>query len=410
MANNLASKGWDVTAIAPQEDYFARYQGSEDRNLISWVSPSVKVKRLSLTNPFLETDLRRLTLGRAVNPERYAVKVRNLQREVSPLDHYPFWYRPVVRAGLRASALRRFHVILATGNPFSSFVAARTLCELTKRPYVLDYRDAWTLDQFNGSVKPGATDAALALEYKLLSGAAGVISVNSEILSWLETTHVFPSSVERLVVPNGYDPEFVVENTDTSARSPDVFRLLHIGTLVPEKMDWARMLGQFSRTAHFHKDVFYLDLYGHLGFSGRQAVELRRLFESDDYVNYRGPVQRDQVANLYAQADILYLPLYDSPYVTSGKVYEMMATGKPILAWGAESAGALRPLQGYPNLVRADTARPSSWMEAMATAARMAREPSGALARSSREFAAKYERARQLEPLDGFLRRIARHR
>jgi glycosyltransferase involved in cell wall biosynthesis len=175
-------------------------------------------------------------------------------------------------------------------------------------------------------------------------------------------------------------------------------------------MDWASMLGQFSRTAHAHKDIFYLDLYGHLGFSGRQALELRHLFESDDYVNYRGPVQRDQVANLYAQADILYLPLYDSPYVTSGKVYEMMATGKPILAWGAESAGALRPLQGYPNLVRADTARPSSWREAMATAARMAREPSGELARSSREFATQYERDRQLEPLDGFLRRIARHR
>jgi glycosyltransferase involved in cell wall biosynthesis len=175
-------------------------------------------------------------------------------------------------------------------------------------------------------------------------------------------------------------------------------------------MDWARMLGHFSRTAHAHKDIFHLDLYGHLGFSGRQALQLRQVFESDDYVNYRGPVPRDQVANLYAGADILYLPLYDSPYVTSGKVYEMMATGKPILAWGAESAGALRPLQGYPNLVRADTARPSSWREAMATAARMAREPSGELARSSREFATQYERDRQLEPLDGFLRRIARHR
>lgn len=407
MANNLVAKGWDVTAIAPQEEYFARYQGSEDRNLIQWISPKVKVKRLRLTNPFLETDLRRLTLGRALNPERHARSVRNLQREVSPLDHYPFWYKPVIRAGMRASAVRRFDVILATGNPFSSFVAARDLGELTRRPYVLDYRDAWTFDQFSGSIKPGATDTALALEYKVLSGAGGVITVNSEILDWLDTTHGIPGSVRRLVMPNGYDPEFV-RNTATSSRNSSAFRLLHIGTLVPEKMDWARMLGQFSRTAHAHRDSFHLDVYGHLGFSSRQALELRHLFDRDDYVSYLGPVQRDQVSGLYAGADILYLPLYESPYVTSGKIYEMMATGKPIVAWGPDTAGALKPMRGYPSLVRADSARPGAWAQALSTAAQIARDRSGVLARASREYAAQFEREKQLEPLDTMLRSLVK--
>ncbi|CAN5868380.1 glycosyltransferase family 4 protein [soil metagenome] len=408
VANHLAARGWDVTAIAPDDEYFDRYQGSEDRSLISWVSPSVRVKRVLLTNPYLETDVRRMSLARVAAPTRHARRVQKLRTQVSPLDHYPFWYEPVVREGLRASFLRRFDVILATGNPFSSFVAARELSRLTKRPYVLDYRDAWTLDQFEGTIKPGATETALALEYSLLSDASGVISVNEEILGWLNRTHRVPSSVQRMVIPNGFDPHFVGSNSGRTPNHDSPIQVLHIGTLVPGKMDWESMLGQFSRTAHTHSMDLRLDVYGHLGFSGKQETSLRDLFEHDGYVNYQGPVNRAQVSTLYDKADVLYLPLYESPYVTSGKVYEMMATGKPILAWGAASAGALKPLQGYPSLVRADTARPSGWADALATAARMAREPSGDLARASRGFAVQYERDRQLEPLDGLLRRIAR--
>lgn len=410
VANHLAARGWDVTAIAPDDDYFARYQGSEDRSLIDWVSPSIRVKRVRLTNPYLETDIRRMSLARVASPTRHARRMHKLQIEVSPLDHYPFWCEPVVRAGWKASNLRRFDVILATGNPFSSFVAARELSRLTKRPYVLDYRDAWTLDQFEGRIKPGATEAALGLEYRLLAGASGVISVNEEILGWLKRTHRFPGSVQRIVIPNGFDPQFIGSSSDRPSNPGSTIRVLHIGTLVPEKMDWESMLGQFSRTAHSHSMDVRLDVYGHLGFSSKHAASLRHLFEHDGYVNYLGPVNRAQVSRLYEAADVLYLPLYDSPYVTSGKVYEMMATGKPILAWGVETAGALRPLQGYPSLVRADPSRPSSWADALASAARMAREPSGELARLSREFAVQYERDRQLEPLDDFLRRIARYR
>jgi glycosyltransferase involved in cell wall biosynthesis len=410
MANHLADRGWDVTVIAPDDEYFARYQGSEDRSLIDWVSPSIRVKRVRLVNPYLETDVRRMSFGRVATPTRHARKLHDLRRDVSPLDHYPFWYEPVVRAGMRASRVRRFGVILATGNPFSSFAAARKLSRLTKRPYVLDYRDAWTLDQFDGTIKPGATEAALGLEFRLLSEASGLISVNEEILEWLKSTHRFPRTVERMVIPNGFDRRFVGGRSSLPAERGPTIRMLHIGTLVPGKMDWEMMLGQFSRTAHDGAMDIRLDVYGHLGFSGRHAASLRYLFEHDDYINYLGPVNRAQVSSLYSDADVLYLPLYESPYVTSGKVYEMMATGKPILAWGASTAGALKPLRGYPSLVRADTARPSSWSEAIATSARMARETSGELARASREFAAQYERDRQLEPLDGLLRRVARPR
>lgn len=414
-ANHFAKKGWRVTVIAPEEDYFFRYQGSEDRSLLSWVSPRIQVERVRLTNWLREDDLRRKSLISAVSPAGSSRSVRRVSRYLAPLDHYPFWLWPAVVRALAVARRDPFDVILATGNPFSSFVAAGIVAGRSKRPYVLDYRDAWTFDQFSGQLKPGATDVALSMERRLLNRAAGVISVNQAILDWLVTTHSLPRSVGRRVVENGYDREFIVRTPGEDPTSNGM-RFSYVGTIIPEKMDWLGVLSDFDRVAAAVDPDIRLDMYGHLGFSSPQAADLGHLFEGHGRISYHGPVDKATVARVYAGSDVLFLPMYDSPFVTSGKVYEMMATGKPILAWGKSSAGALHPLRGYPKLVRVDPSRPTSLRRGIEAAVQLARLSLPELDHAAIRYAARFERSLQLKKamalLDSIVRRDSarRHR
>lgn len=410
-ANHLTEAGWHVTVVAPEVDYFIRYQGSEDRSLISWVNPEVEVRRVRLSNWLRETQVSRMSFARVLRPTTYRREVTRLQRYLSPLDHYPFWLFPSLRATIAEGRRRRADVILATGNPFNSFVAAARAAKKLDIPYVLDYRDSWTFDQFTDHLKPLASDLAISIERRLLHGAGAYVSVNSAILDWLTTTHFVPDSVPRCVIPNGYDPEFVKPPIQSMKRdSSHRFSYVHVGTLVPEKMNWHGMLGQFDRSAQeLENEVnLVLTFFGHLGFSSAQGSDLRAMFDKSSHVSYAGSVPKSDVGDIYASADVLFLPMYESRFVTSGKVYEMMATNKPILAWGPDDAGALEPLRGYPKLVRADPARRNSLTRAMRIANGLASIQSPELDVRTRDYSLRFSRGKSLEPLDPLLRSVIR--
>lgn len=406
-ANYLASHGWKVTVVAPEEEYFARYQGSEDRSLLAWISPRIDVQRVRVTNWLREDDLRRKSLLTVAWPRR-ARKLRiAANRFLSPLDHYPFWVWPATVRALDVARRNQVDVVLATGNPFSSFLVAGLVGRLARLPYVLDYRDAWTFDQFTGELKPNASDVALALERRLLHDAAGVIAVNKAILDWLTVTHSLPGAVQKRVMQNGFDPEFVrAEPPEPLTRGETGPRFSYVGTIIPEKLDWLRVLTDFDATLAEVDPTSHLNIHGHLGFSSPQAGDLIHLFEHHDRITYNGSVKKAEVADVYANSDVLFLPMYESPFVTSGKVYEMMATGKPILAWGSPKAGALVPLAGYPKLVVADPMSPASLQGAVSAALELARKSPPQLDEAARAYAQQFERDRQLRIGAALLRSV----
>ena len=413
-ANTLVGRGWRVTAVAPHEDYFYEYVGSEDRSLLDWVDPRVHVERVELRNWWLDTRVDTMPLLQALAPSRHEKVRRFLARSYSPLDHYPFWLSAATARAIRVARRDPVNILLATGNPFNSFVAAWLVGRLMKIPYLLDYRDAWTFDQFSGEIKPMASDVALALERRVLHGAAAVTAVNQPILDWLATTHAMPARVQRIAIENGFDPEFINEGDDVavSHRGADEVgesgaTFLYIGTVIPEKFDWAGLLRRWKQAQRMLPFTASLDIYGHLGFSSRQADQMESTFRSDG-VRHHGSVPKADVYGLYAQADALVLPMYESPYVTSGKVYEMLATGKPILAIGPATAGAMVPVRGYPKLVRTSGDDPRELAAAVQSVIRLATLDAPQLDRASLEHARKYERAAQLRPLANLIEKLAR--
>src|SRR5262249_19494904 len=86
------------------------------------------------------------------------------------------WIRPAVRAAVYMSARTQPDVMWATAGPVSSFIVAQQAAQQIGVPYVLDFRDAWTItyNEFEARRPAWATRSDRRALYRLLEGAQAV--------------------------------------------------------------------------------------------------------------------------------------------------------------------------------------------------------------------------------------------
>lgn len=149
-------------------------------------------------------------------------------------------------------------------------------------------------------------------------------------------------------------------------------------------------------------------LFGHLGYFNTSSAILRATLPIAEGigVSYEGPVAKTEVAAAYDSVDVLLLALAGSKYVTSGKVYEYMATGKPIVSVHVPEAAASDVLRGYPLWFPCADLSPAAIREALVKAADAARIATPEDSAACRAYAAAYTREAQLEPFERELRTL----
>lgn len=152
-----------------------------------------------------------------------------MQNRIFP-EPYLGWIPSVLRTALRLHREQRFDLVLATGNPFVSFAAARALGRLLRVPYVVDYRDAWTMNQFTEELSVPEGGTAMRWEGKVLRDAAEIVFVNDGMRRW--HAERYPYAAERMqVVPNGWEPE-IMGRPEFVVPDPDVpLRFAYLGTV-----------------------------------------------------------------------------------------------------------------------------------------------------------------------------------
>ncbi len=107
---------------------------------------------------------------------------------------------------------------------------------------------------------------------------------------------------------------------------------------------------------------------------------------------------KTEVGNLYATWDVLLLVLGSGRYVTSGKVFEYLATGLPIVSVHDPGNAATDVLRGYPSWFPAASLAPADIAAALSAAMQAAQAHDEARFAAGRQFAEQYRRDRQLLP------------
>ncbi|GAA1682970.1 hypothetical protein GCM10009830_32710 [Glycomyces endophyticus] len=405
-ANHFVEQGWDVTVLRAPDRFFYEFVGSVDEALNASVDPRVEVLQPEMDYFAWDNDLRNYSFWRGNFPvlaqKRYQ---RRLDRTFP--EHYVTWAESAVATGRRLHRERPFDLVIATGNPFASFWAAWQLERRTKVPFVIDYRDSWTLDQFENADKFPPGHAAWKWEAEIHRTAAAAVHVNDALRAWHAAK--YPDAADRMqVVLNGWDPDIM--DAEAFAAGPAEDRPLSfsfIGTLthvqpIESLLEGFRLMG----AAGAHPGAG-LDFYGHIGFFSTQEMKLRAQLGLDKAipgVAYRGPVPKSEIATAYAASDVLVFLNGGSKYVTTGKVFEYMATGKPIVSVHEQGCAAEELLRDYPLWFEPASLDPVHVAAAMAEAGDAARKADPGTAARARAYARSFTREAALAPFERWAR------
>jgi hypothetical protein len=248
---HLPALSWRARVVSLDTNHYQRY----DPGLLDLVPDETDVVRVKAWDAWRALQTRRerrqherkgdvapVTADRTRTPKRavFRARARTLVRAAEAWWYHPDpamgWIRPAVRTATRLCAEKRPDVIYSTGGPWSSFIVAQRVSERTAIPYVLDFRDSWTMayNDFEDFRPAWAMRSDRRTLAKLLRGAQAIIfRYQAEAQCyWRAYPGAFvPSHVH--IIPNGYQGEPEDFMSPTSERC----EILYAGTLPPYRYD-----------------------------------------------------------------------------------------------------------------------------------------------------------------------------
>jgi glycosyltransferase involved in cell wall biosynthesis len=309
-------------------------------------------------------------------------------------EKYAEWITPALGAALRVHAASPIDHVLATGNPYSSFEAARLISTRTGAPFSIDFRDPWTFDLYSG--RPKTLDAAsLAAELQIVESASACFHVNAAIAGAYSKRYP-TTAAKHHVVPNGFDLSSIGQVHDLHADG--ALTLGMIGTIT-DRWPLEPVLAAWSLTRSHLPPGSRLLLAGHLGYFDNRSAQLRdTISEHRPGFDYVGPVSKAKVAKFYEQLDVVVVPVPEGEMVTSGKIYEALGLGIPLVCIQPAGGGARALLDQHPAAFGAEP-RTSEIGDALLTAAKLAATMTAGDVGKIRRSMMVFERSTSIKPM-----------
>lgn len=345
---HLPTMGWNASVISVDTTCYERY----DPGLLSLVPSATEVVRVRGRDPWQSIQTRRAqriqkkhtcasveTVTRLHGAQQASVRafLREVIRRAEAWCYHPDmamgWIRPAVQATVEIVARKQPDVIWATAGPVSSFVVAQRASQRTGVPYVLDFRDAWTItyNEFEASRPAWATCLDRRTMYRLLEGAQAVtFRYHTEAECYW---HAYRGALEAArihIIPNGYEgtiDEFVVPTGDQCT-------ILYAGTLSSYRYDTLlQALQQLKASDPARARHLRLLFVG----DGMEALaDGAAVLGLSDIVKTTGPTAYTEITRLQREAHALLVlgrpPTMKGYELFAGaKLFSYLQAGRPIV-------------------------------------------------------------------------------
>lgn len=224
-------------------------------------------------------------------------------------------------------------VILASGPPFANFVAGLWLARRTGWKLALDYRDEWTQTPFRFVDKAGDNPS---WEKRCLERADMVIFTTPSQLAHAERHFPALARSQNTVVYNGWEPGDFAEAPPPQAPDPDspitLAYLGNLGAMAAPDAFLATLAAALEAKPELRSRLKVL-LVGH---KRPDALEALRAFPFPDVIELVDSVPKQEACGMMQRVDGLLLlnPVGLRRYI-QGKLYEYIASGTPVLVFGA---------------------------------------------------------------------------
>ncbi|MFQ5604461.1 MAG: glycosyltransferase family 4 protein [bacterium] len=345
----LREFGWEPVVLTANE---ADYPVS-DPALFEEVPQGVKVYRSRIIEPYRwyrkftgreaseSTDIATLTLDEK-EKRRVRERVSEWVRATffvpdARIGWLPFAYR-MGRQILRSENIQ---VIFSSAPPYTTHLIGLKLHKQSHLPWVADFRDSWIGWVSAPQWRPAISRAIeKRMEASVLQQADRILTVSQGVKEDLLSRHTRVREARWQLLPNGFDASDFEKVQPAANKS--AWTLTYSGSLYgprhPEYLLQALESLQKEKPKLLEK--FCLRFIGRLGkpiLERIQVSPVRRLIEVVPYLTHK-----ESLAYLLA-SDVLLLIIDDAPAnkgILTGKLFEYIGAGKPILALAPEGEAA----------------------------------------------------------------------
>jgi glycosyltransferase involved in cell wall biosynthesis len=241
------------------------------------------------------------------------------------------WNRYALKKALELIRAEKIETVITSGPPQSTHLIGLKIKELTGIRWIADFRDPWTDIYYYKDLyhSPLAARYDKKLEKKVLTEADKIITVSGEVGKLL--LNKIPGSAEKIIViPNGYDES---DFKNIAMVKNDSFTIAYIGTI-----SMSYRISGFIKAVSLLPDRVKEQMK--IRFVGNVPDEILNLFHlknMDSMVEVLGYIPHEMAVAQMVNASMLFMAIPDSPDnkgIITGKFFEYLAAGRPILAIG----------------------------------------------------------------------------
>ena len=255
-----------------------------------------------------------------------------------------WWVKPSVKYLKEYLKEHPVDAIISTGPPHSMHLIAMKLKEQLGIPWIADFRDPWTeIDYYNDLHLTRRSDRKHhELEREVLTKADKVVTVG-------------PDGARRLgrignrnvrVIYNGFDRD---DTDQTPVALPDKFTITYLGVLskIQNPKNLWKAMGELVKENESFANDLRINMIGQIDNTVVSSINENGLSQQVSYSPY---IPHNQVATVHRGSTLLLLLLMPDSEprakgLVTGKLFEYMASGRPILCIGPEHGDAARILK-----------------------------------------------------------------
>lgn len=327
----LDKAGWDTYVITPRRPS----KSVMDESLCQEIPVRTKIYR----TPSLGVSGKsgdhfsaiKFSLGTSQNifQTLYASVLRYLNHLLFPLDKQAGWVPFALVKAIWLIKNRGITNVYITAFPYSAFLTGICLKKIfgNKIRWVADYRDTWQFEQLLLDIPSWRHRVIRRWDERVLRTCDRAVFVTDYIRNlyiraypWLEK--------KSSTITNGYDEDDFV---GLKSQNRDKFTLLFMGKLNFLATSDPRPLLQ--ALAHWQETEFQLLHIGSL------SGEVKAVTSKYEFFHYHGYKSHREALEYALGADVNLILLNDTEHaagIVTGKMFELLRLGKPILALGPD--------------------------------------------------------------------------
>jgi glycosyltransferase involved in cell wall biosynthesis len=238
------------------------------------------------------------------------------------------WLPFALRAGKRLLGRQPIDVIYASGPPFTTFLAARSLGHRFGIPWVAEYRDGW--GRYVYAPKPEWRQAIDTwFETRVSRTAKAIVAVSEPWATYYRDRFKLPA----IAVYNGIDPEDLPADSERVPAPSRQLSITYVGSLYKGLRDPTILYDAIGRSGLTPADLQVV----YYGPKPADVTPLATKLGVPQFVTIKGRVPHRRSLQIQRESDVLLLlQSGKDPRNVPAKVFEYLAARRPILGLGLD--------------------------------------------------------------------------